>query len=333
MRWNGLSTNPCNLCPRECRVDRTNGQKGFCLEDDGIYVARAALHMWEEPCISGAKGSGAVFFSGCNLRCVYCQNHEIAAGRKGKQISTGRLAEIFMELQEKGAANINLVTPDHYVTKVSEAVLMAKRNGLAIPIVYNCSGYAKREVIRNLSGIVDVFLTDFKYMDSGLAAKFSSAPDYPAMAKAALTEMVDITKKAVSEIFLAENKAKKVNITHPTIFDKDGMMQKGVIVRHLLLPGHKQNAKDVIRYVYETYGDSVYISLMNQYTPFLPLDQQTDYPELCRKVTKREYDAVVDYAIELGVKNAFIQEGDTAQESFVPEFDGEGLERKAWLEE
>lgn len=305
MQWEGLTTSPCNLCPRECHVDRKSGRTGFCLEDDRIYVARAALHMWEEPCISGLNGSGTVFFSGCNLRCVYCQNHEIAAGKRGKQISTGRLAEIFIELQEKGAANINLVTPDHYADKVAKAVLMARKNGLTVPIVYNCSGYTKREVIRNLSGIVDVFLTDFKYMDSELAAKLSSAPDYPTVAQRALAEMVDIT--------------------HNAIFDRQGMMQKGVIVRHLLLPGHKQNAKDVIRYVYETYGDSVYISLMNQYTPCAGIKLRTDQQELYRKVTKREYDAVVDYAIGLGVKNAFIQEGDTAKESFVPEFDGEGV--------
>lgn len=305
MQWEELSTSPCNLCPRECHVDRKSGRTGFCLEDDRIYVARAALHMWEEPCISGSNGSGTVFFCGCNLRCVYCQNHEIAAGKRGKQISTERLAEIFIELQEKGAANVNLVTPDHYADKVAKAVLMARKNGLTVPIVYNCSGYTKREVIRNLSGIVDVFLTDFKYMDSELAAKFSSAPDYPETAKMALAEMVDIT--------------------HNAFFDEQGMMQKGIIVRHLLLPGHKQNAKDVIRYVYETYGDSVYISLMNQYTPCAGIKLRTDQQELYRKVTKREYDAVVDYAIELGVKNAFIQEGDTAKESFVPEFDGEGV--------
>lgn len=325
MQWEGLTTSPCNLCPRECHVDRKSGQTGFCLEDDGIYVARAALHMWEEPCISGSNGSGTVFFCGCNLRCVYCQNYEIAAGKRGKQISTGRLAEIFISLQEKGAANINLVTPDHYADKVAAAVLMARKNGLTVPIVYNCSGYTKSEVIRNLSGIVDVFLTDFKYMDSELAAKFSSAPDYPTVAQRALAEMVDITQNVISKNYIDESGENKVNITHNMIFDRQGMMQKGVIVRHLLLPGHKQNAKDVIRYVYETYGDSVYISLMNQYTPCAGIKLRTDQQELYRKVTKREYEAVVDYAIALGVRNAFIQEGDTAKESFVPEFDGEGI--------
>ena len=307
MAWNGLGISPCNLCPRECRADRAGGRTGFCMEDDRIFVARAALHMWEEPCISGEKGSGAVFFSGCNLRCVYCQNYEIASGRKGKSVSVKRLAEIFLELQEQGAANINLVTPDHYVTAAAEAVLLAKEKGLRLPIVYNCSGYAKREVIRNLEGIVDVFLTDFKYMDGELAARYSSAPDYPEVAKAALDEMVYIMSKSIP------------------VFDEKGMMQKGVIVRHLLLPGHKKNAKDVIRYVYETYGDRIYISLMNQYTPFDRLKGNPAYGELCRKVTKREYQTVVDYAIGLGVRNAFIQEGGTAEESFIPAFDGEGV--------
>lgn len=307
------SSSPCNLCPRECHVDRKKGEMGYCGSDDRIFVARAALHMWEEPCISGERGSGTVFFSGCNLRCIYCQNNEIAVGRKGKQVSPGRLSEIFLELQDKGAENINLVTPDHYVLQVTEAVLQAKGTGLNIPVVYNGSGYEKSEIIRKLSGAVDIFLTDFKYMDESLAEKYSHAEDYPSVAKAALKEMVQVAGEPC--------------------FDGRGMMQKGVIVRHLLLPGHKKNARDVIRYVYETYGDKVYLSLMNQYTPFDGLENMfagrgaggDDHRELCRKVTKREYAAVVDYALELGVKNAFIQEGNTAKESFIPEFNGEGV--------
>ncbi|MBD5488302.1 MAG: radical SAM protein [Lachnospiraceae bacterium] len=302
-----LSINPCNLCPRECNVRREEGQMGYCRSDDRIFIARAALHMWEEPCISGEKGSGTVFFSGCNLRCVYCQNYEIAAGGRGKAVSVERLAQIFLTLQEQGAANINLVTPDHYVPGVAQAVLKAKKQGLVLPVVYNCSGYAKREVIKSLAGIVDIFLTDFKYMDPALAAKYSAALDYPAVAKEALEEMVYITYKDGDE--------------NLPLFDETGMMQRGVIVRHLLLPGHKQNAKDVIRYVYETYGDSVYISLMNQYTPFDRLRDRPEYGELGRKVTKREYESVVDYAIDLGITNAYIQEGDTARESFIPPFD------------
>ena len=301
MKWNGLSSSPCALCPRECMAERESGQKGYCLSDDRIFVARADLHMWEEPCISGKQGSGTVFFSGCNLRCVYCQNYEIAAGQRGRQVSIKELSEIFLELQKKGAANINLVTPDHYVLQAAEAVMEARKEGLAIPVVYNGSGYEKRDVIKTLSGIIDIFLTDFKYMDELLAEKYSKAPDYPVVAKSALDEMVKITGEPV--------------------FDENGMMQKGTIVRHLLLPGHKKNAKDVIRYVYETYGDKVYISLMNQYTPFERLKGNPAYKELCRKVTKREYETVVDYAINLGITNAFIQEGDTARESFIPEFD------------
>ena len=300
MSWEGISTSPCNLCPRECMVDRDGGQKGFCLMDNRIHIARAALHMWEEPCISGKTGSGTVFFSGCNLRCVYCQNYEIAAGRKGKAVSEAELVDIFIELQKQGAANINLVTPDHYVEAASQAVIRAKEKGLVIPIVYNGSGYEKKEVIGNLSGIVDIFLTDFKYMDGVLAGKLSSAPDYPEIARAALEEMVRVTGLPV--------------------FDEKGMLKRGVIVRHLLLPGHKRNAKNVIRYVHETYGKQVVLSLMNQYTPLERLKGNPDFSGLCRKVTKREYEQVVQYAIEIGVENAFIQEGDTAKESFIPEF-------------
>lgn len=301
MRWKGLSSSPCNLCPRECLAERKNGEKGYCFSDERIFIARADLHMWEEPCISGISGSGTVFFSGCNLRCAYCQNYEIAMGGRGKQVSITELVEIFMKLQEKGAANINLVTPDHYMDQIAEAIVRARKAGLFLPVVYNGSGYEKRDMIKNLSGLADIFLTDFKYMDAHLAAKYSKAPDYPAIAKDALEEMV--------------------NLAGNPVFDENGIMQKGIIVRHLLLPGHKKNAKDVIRYVYETYGDRVYISLMNQYTPFKRLEKNSEYRELCRKVTKREYEVVVNYAIELGIRNAFIQEGDTAMESFIPEFD------------
>lgn len=325
--WKELCTSPCNLCPRECGADRDAGEKGYCQSDSRIRVARAALHRWEEPCISGKGGSGTVFFSGCNLRCVYCQNHEIASGGAGKPVTVERLAEIFLELQEKGAENINLVTPDHYVTAVAEAVLRAKEQGLFLPVVYNGSGYEKPEAIRSLSGIVDVFLTDFKYMDAALAERFSHAPDYPEVAKRALAEMVDITQNGLS----AKNSSgSAVDITHNTqpsglCFDENGILRRGVIVRHLLLPGHKKNARDVIRYVYETYGDGVILSIMNQYTPISGIAERTDCEELYRKVTRREYEAVTAYTIELGVKNAFIQEGDTAKESFVPDFNGEGV--------
>ena len=213
MNFQGINVSPCNLCPRECQARRRDGQKGYCQMGDEVLVARAALHMWEEPCISGEKGSGTVFFTGCNLRCVYCQNYEIAAGKKGKAVTVSRLSEIFLELQDQGAANINLVTPDHYVTAAAEAVLLARKAGLSIPVVYNGSGYEKREVIRALDGIVDIFLTDFKYMEEALGERYSAAGDYPAVAKAALEEMVRIAGEPV--------------------FDEQGMMKRGVIVRDL----------------------------------------------------------------------------------------------------
>lgn len=294
----------CNLCPRNCNADRKNGQAGVCgVAGEGILGARAALHMWEEPCISGERGSGTVFFSGCPLRCVYCQNYQIAKAEVGKEISVMRLAEIFLELQEKKhAENINLVTPTHYTLEIVEAIQQAKRQGLTIPIVYNCSGYEKVETLKKLDGIVDIYLTDFKYVDNRLAARYSKAPDYPEIAKAALAEMV----RQVGE----------------PEFDQRDMMTKGVIVRHLLLPNVLENGKQVVRYLYETYGDQVFFSLMNQYTP---LPQVEAYPEIYRKVTEEEYDELVDYAIEIGVERGFIQEGETAEESFIPAFDCEGI--------
>lgn len=292
----------CNICPRECNVDRKNGQKGVCsVIGTGIMGARAALHMWEEPCISGETGSGTVFFSGCPLRCVYCQNYEIARAECGTEITVDRLAEIFLELQSKKAANINLVTPTHYSLEIKEAVEIARRGGLHIPIVYNCSGYEKVETLRLMDGIVDVYLVDYKYEDYEIAKRYSNAMDYPSVVKLALKEMVRQCGEAK--------------------FDSNGLMKKGVIVRNLLLPGYVENSKAVVKYVYETYGDKVYLSLMNQYTPLPHVEK---WPELNRKVTSEEYEELVDYAIELGVENGFVQEGETAEESFIPMFDGEG---------
>ncbi len=296
------SKNGCTICPRKCNAHREAGQKGYCGADNEIYCARAALHFWEEPCISGEKGSGTVFFSGCPLRCIYCQNYDIASLRKGKKISLNRLSEIFMELQEKGALNINLVTPTHYSREIIKAVKAARENGLTIPIVYNCSGYESTDTLKSLEDTVDIYLTDFKYMDSALAKRYSGAEDYPYTAKKALAEMVRQQGRAV--------------------FNNEGIMQKGVIVRHLLLPSQLENAKAVVKYVYENYGNSVYISLMNQYTP---IREFTEFPELNNKVTEEEYDSLVEYAISLGIENGFIQEGDTAEESFIPDFDYEGI--------
>lgn len=304
----------CHICPRECGADRQRGQTGVCMAaGEGVLVSRAALHLWEEPCISGTeelrmdasahvKGSGTVFFCGCPLHCVYCQNHEIAAARKGKSITVERLSEIFLELQEKDAANINLVTPTHYTPQIIRAVELARGQGLHLPIVYNCSGYEKVETLKPLEGIVDIYLTDFKYMDSGMAGRYSHAPDYPEIAKRALSEMM--RQQPEPE------------------FDSREMMQRGVIVRHLLLPGGLENARAVVRYVYETYKDRVFLSLMNQYTP---LKHVAAFPEINRRVTEEEYECLIDYAIELGVENGFVQEGGTAQESFIPEFDYEGV--------
>lgn len=270
--------------------------------DSTVRGARAALHMWEEPCISGEKGSGAVFFSGCTLGCVFCQNRQIADGTCGKEISVERLSDIFLELQEKGAANINLVTASHFVLPVIPALEYAKSHGLKIPVVYNTGGYEKVETLRMLEGIVDVWLPDFKYMDSKLSEKYSRAKDYPEVAARALEEMVRQAGNC--------------------IFDEAGYIQKGVIVRHLILPGHTEDSKAVLQYLYETYKNKIYISVMNQYTP---LPHTADMPPLNRKVTKREYDRVLDYALSLGIEQGYFQEGETAEESFIPLFDYEGL--------
>ena len=292
----------CTLCPRNCHVNRRDGQKGVCRETAEIVIARAALHMWEEPCISGKAGSGTVFFSGCPVGCVFCQNAAIADGECGKKITPGRLRNIFLELQEKGANNINLVTPTHFVPQIIWAVNQARKKGLCIPIVYNTSGYEKKETIQQLEGIVDIYLPDMKYMDNELSKKYSHAEDYFIYASQALAEMVRQIPEAV--------------------FDERGIMQKGVIVRHLLLPGQLRDSKHLVKYLYKTYRNTIYISMMNQYTP-MPWLQA--YPELQHKVKKKEYDALIDYAIQLGIENGFIQEGKTASESFIPKFDNEGV--------
>lgn len=294
----------CALCPRECRADRKHNGKGFCGEPDQVRLSRAALHMWEEPCISGEKGSGAVFFTGCTLRCVYCQNYHISNGEIGKAVSVERLAEIFLELQDQGAANLNLVTPTHFVPQIICALDLAKRRGLELPVVYNTSGYEKTETLKMLEEYVDIYLPDFKYLDNEHAKKYSRAEDYPEAVKAAIEEMV--------------------RQTGSPRFDEEGMMKKGVIVRHLLLPGCLKDAKKIVEYLYRTYGNHIFMSLMNQYTPLNSLDSEK-YPELSRKVSKRSYEKLVDYAIDLGVEQAFIQEGETAKESFIPAFTLEGV--------
>ena len=292
----------CLLCPRKCGINRRTGQTGVCGVSSEIKVARAALHYWEEPCISGKRGSGAVFFSGCSLHCVFCQNREISDGKEGKVISKERLSDIFIELAGKGANNINLVTPGQYIPDIVWAVNDAKSRGMKLPIIYNTSGYENMTELKLLEGIVDVYLPDFKYMDSTLSAMYSRAKDYPSVAKQALSEMVRQQPDVV-------------------IDDATGLIQKGVIVRQLLLPGHVNDAKAVLKYLYDTYHDHVYISMMSQFTPIA----LKDYPEINRTVTKREYERLVNYALEIGITNAFIQEGDVAKDSFIPAFDCEGV--------
>ncbi|MBP3422081.1 MAG: radical SAM protein [Lachnospiraceae bacterium] len=300
----------CRLCPRQCGVDRTVGETGFC--GMGIYpvVARAALHFWEEPCISGEAGSGAVFFAGCNLRCVFCQNQEISRGQAGKEISVERLAEICLELQEKGANNINLVTATMFIPSVAEALRQAKEKGLQIPVVYNCGGYESVEALRLLDGLVDIYLPDFKYWESEIARDYSAAEDYCMHAKEALAEMV---RQAGAPQF-----------------NEKGILLKGVVVRHLLLPGQRKDAEKIIDYLYQTYGNDIYISIMNQYTPMADMDvtDKVLYKDLGRKVTRFEYDKTIEFALDLGVKNGFMQEGGTVGESFIPAFDLEGVEHE-----
>ncbi len=293
----------CILCPRKCGVDRLSGQNGYCGMPADLLVARAALHMWEEPCISGSTGSGTVFFSGCNLKCVFCQNHSIALGDCGKPITIHRLSEIFLELQEKKATNINLVTPSHYIPQIRDALLLSKENGLTLPIVYNTGSYENVDSLQLLEGLVDIYLPDLKYYSTELSATYSHAADY-----------FKVATEAISEMFR--------QVGTPIFDENTGMMKRGMIVRHLLLPGQTKDSKKILRYLYETYRDNIYISIMNQYTP---LPHVAQIPELNRRVTQHEYDRIVNFAIRLGITNAFIQEGETAEASFIPPFDLEGV--------
>ncbi len=288
----------CRLCPRNCGVSRQGGQKGFCGETTAVRIARVSLHAWEEPCISGEHGSGTVFFSGCNLKCIFCQNRKIALGDCGTNVSEDELAEIFLKLQKQGAHNINLVTPTPFIRQIAQALKSAKNKGLSLPVVYNTSAYEHAESLKMLEGLIDIYLPDMKYMDAKKAQDYANAADYPEVAKTAIAEMVRQVPKCVIDC-------------------ESGLMQKGVVVRHMVLPLGVKNAKDVLQYLFTTYGNRICYSIMNQYTPIGTFEQ---YPELNRKVTKREYDKVTDYAISLGIENAYVQEGETASESFIPEF-------------
>ena len=291
----------CTLCPRKCGVDRENA-RGICGESNILRVARASLHMWEEPCLSGDVGSGTVFFTGCNLGCIYCQNYNITHEHHGQEITIRRLAEIFLELQEMGAANINLVTAVHFTPHIIQALDIARKNGLKLPIVYNSSGYERPETLKMLDGYIDIYLPDYKYFDPVLAKKFSFAPDYPSVVREALREMFR-------------------QVGTP-VFDADGMMKKGMIVRHLVLPAHTADSMNVLHDLHETFGDDIYISIMSQYTPCRTFE---DTPELSRKLTRYEYKKGTDFAEKLGIVNGFLQSGDAAKESFIPDFDERGV--------
>ena len=286
----------CNICPRKCNVDRTL-KTGVCGVSDTLKIARAAAHFWEEPCISGTCGSGTVFFSGCNMKCVFCQNYEISSGCFGREITAERLCEIYGELIDSGVHNINLVTPTHYAEKILESL----EKPLSVPVVYNSSGYESTETLRKFAGKIHIYLPDMKYMDSSLAKKYSLAPDYPEKAKAAIREMFRQTGEAV--------------------FDEDGIMQKGVIIRHLMLPDATENTLDVIDWVSSEFGDKVVFSLMSQFTP----NKNCNIPELQKTVSEEEYNKAVDYMYLCGMENAYVQDFSSAKKEYTPPFDLSGV--------
>lgn len=291
----------CRLCPRSCGIDRFN-QIGFCGASDKVKIALVSLHQWEEPCLVGERGAGTVFFSNCNLRCCFCQNHQISQGGYGIEVTVDRLAEIFLEQQERRAANIDLVTPTHYMPQIITALDMAKSKGLNIPIVYNSNGYENVETIELLKGYVDIFLPDLKYFDDETAVRYSSAPKY-----------FDTASKAIAKMF---------EFVGSTEFDSSGLMKRGLIVRHLILPSHRHESMKIVEWLYKTFGDAIYISLMNQYTPMF---NASKFKELNRRLTTFEYDSVINYALELGIKNCYIQVGKTASTEFVPNFNLDGI--------
>lgn len=286
----------CNLCPRCCNVDRDNGEVGFCQAPDEMVIARYSLHKWEEPVISGDVGSGTIFFSYCNLRCLFCQNYEISEYHKGRAVTVEEFCDICLDLERSGALNINLVTPTIWVDKIINGLALAKGKGLKIPVVYNSSGYERVETIKKLEGYVDIYLPDFKYYSNDLSWKFSHCKDYFKVADKALEEMV----RQVGDV----------------VIDEDGIMKRGVIVRHLLLPGHLEDSKRIVKYLYLKYRDKIIFSLMNQYTPV----RECKYEELNRIVREDEYDELINYAYDLGIRKAFIQEGESCKESFIPDF-------------
>ena len=285
----------CNICPHKCGVNRLNGIKGRCKCDNKIKIALASVHNYEEPCISGKNGSGTVFFSNCNLNCIYCQNYEISQLGKGKEITIEHLAQIFIKQQEKNVNNINLVTPTMYIPQIIEAIKIARKKGLNIPIIYNSNGYENVETIKKLNGYIDIYLPDLKYYSNEIAKKYSKIDNYFETAISAIKEM-------------------QKQVGNP-IFNEKGIIQKGVIIRHLILPHHLLNTKNILKYVKENFDENTYISIMAQY---FPTYKAKEIPEIARKITKEEYEKVENYLYELDLENGYIQELGEHEEEYVP---------------
>lgn len=289
--------NKCNLCPHMCLVDRENKKRGFCKSGENVKIALSSKFFYEEPCISGTKGSGAVFFSNCNLRCVYCQNYKISKEGKGKEISIKELADIFLNLQEEDACNINLVTPTIYALHIKEALILAKKNGLNIPVIYNSSGYENVDTIKELDGLIDVYLPDFKYCSNELGLKYSGVNKYFDFASSAILEMYR-------------------QVGHP-IFDNNGIIKKGLIIRNLILPNNTKNTKNVLEWIVENIGKEAYVSIMAQY---FPTNEAQNINELNRKITKKEYHIIEKYMYDLGLENGYFQSLGKNEEKYVPNF-------------
>ena len=291
----------CTLCPRACRTDRTS-KKGFCTSSDKIKLSLVSTHMFEEPCISGKSGSGTIFFSGCNLKCVFCQNFQISQEDLGMEVSAHKLAEIFLKKEKEGVHNINLVSPSHFVPQIKESLIEAKSLGLSIPIVYNTNSYELPETLKCLDGLVDIYLADLKYFDSELSLKYSSCPDYFSFASKAIEEM----HRQVGNLTLDEN----------------GIAKKGLLIRHLVLPSCRKDSEKILSYICETFGKSAYVSIMNQYTPMY---RAYEFKEISRKLTTFEYQKVLDFFLDLGMENGFMQGKNTATSDYTPKFDLSGI--------
>jgi putative pyruvate formate lyase activating enzyme len=293
-----MNLQSCDLCPRRCGVNRAAGGRGYCGAGSLVRIALVSLHRWEEPCLTGERGAGTVFFSYCNMKCIFCQNFDISHKGKGIDVTVPRLVEIFLEQQARGAASLDLVTPTHYVPQIVEALDSAKKQGFSLPVVYNCGGYELPETIEALRGYVDIFLPDLKYCDNTLALRYSNAPEYFRYACASIEKMFELTGP----------------------FKMNGKrMVSGVLVRHLVLPGQYRDSLKILDYLKGTFGNSIYVSLMNQYTP---MPQASCFPEINRRLTTYEYEKVLEHAEKLGLTNCYIQYGRTASEKFIPKFDG-----------